>query len=107
MNGLPEQPSGKCEVAGASGRMRPEALFGQNVPLFLATSCPAAFLNDTSRKPGRPEKSFTVPGGSLFAVALPPLRMICSAITGSLYDFRVTLNSSGTSSTVTYVARSR
>jgi hypothetical protein len=107
VKGLVGQLCGYFEVAGASGRIRPEALFGQKAPWVFDTSSPAAFLIDTSMKPGSPEKSFTSPAGSAFVFVLVPSRSICWATTGSLYDFRVTLNSRGASSTETYVPRSR
>lgn len=107
VNGFVGQLSGYFEVAGASGRMRPDALFGQNGSLVFTTCLPAAFLTDTSMKPGSPEKSLTSPVGSRFVRVFFPSWITWSATTGVLYDARVTLNSRGPPSTVTYAPRSR
>lgn len=84
VNGFVEQLSGYFEVDGASGRIRPEALFGQNVSVVFTTGAPAASLMVTWRKPGRPEKSFTSPLGRVLVRVFLPSRMICLATTGSL-----------------------
>lgn len=84
MKGLTGQLCGYLELAGASGRTRPEALLGQKSSVFFSTGFPAASTTLTSMKPGSPVKSFTSPAGSALVVVFFPFRMICEATTGSL-----------------------
>lgn len=85
MKGFVGQLCGYFDFAGASGRTRPEALFGQNASSLVTTVLPAASVTVIRTKPGSPEKSFTSPAGSVLVLgALLPCRMICVATTGSL-----------------------
>jgi hypothetical protein len=84
VKGLVGQLSGYLEVEGASGRTRPLALFGQKLSLRVRTFLPALSVRVISEKPGSPEKSFTVPVGSFFALALPPSYTVWVTVTGSL-----------------------
>lgn len=84
MKGFTGQLSGYFDVAGASGLMRPEALFGQNDSVRVATVLPAVSLTVTSMKPGSPEKSFTSRSGRVRVRVFVPSRMIWVATTGSL-----------------------
>ncbi len=84
VNGLVGQLSGYLEVAGASGRTRPLALFGQKSSVRLRTFLPDLSVIVISAKPGSPEKSFTVPLGSVLALALPPSYTVWVMVTGSL-----------------------
>ncbi len=93
VNGLIGQLCGYFELAGASGRTRPEALFGQNASVCLSTVLPAASVSWICAKSGSPEKSLTISAGSALVVVFFPLRKTCETVTGSLYDFRVTLSS--------------
>ncbi len=93
VKGFTGQLCGYFDWAGASGRIRPEALLGQKASVCFSTVLPAASVTETSAKPGSPEKSFTSPAGSALVVVVFPFRSTCVATTGSLYDFRVTLSS--------------
>ncbi len=84
VNGLVGQLSGYLEVAGASGRTRPLALFGQKSSVLPRTFLPALSVTVISAKPGSPAKSFTVPLGRTFDLALPPSYTVWVAVTGSL-----------------------
>lgn len=65
-------------------RDRPLALFGQKSSVRLRTFLPALSVTVISAKPGSPEKSFTVPLGSVLALALPPSYTVWVTVTGSL-----------------------
>lgn len=84
MNGFTGQLSGYFEMDGASGRILPDALFGQKDSVRFSTVLPAAFFTVTWRKPGRPEKSLTRPAGSFLVTVFFPWRITWVATTGSL-----------------------
>lgn len=84
VKGLTGQLCGYFELAGASGRTRPDALLGQKASVFSSTDFPAASMTLICAKSGSPEKSFTSPAGSALVCVFFPSRMICAATTGSL-----------------------
>ena len=84
VKGFVGQLSGYFDVDGASGRIRPDALFGQNDSVRFTTALPAASRTVIRTKSGSPEKSFTRPLGRALVRVLFPSWMIWVATTGSL-----------------------
>jgi hypothetical protein len=103
VNGPVGQSKGYTEVPGAPGRIRAESPLGQKLWCRSRTSAPEWSLMLMRKKPGKPEKSRSRPGGSCTS---PPGSTWLATI-GCEYDDRVAWISKGSSPATRYVPRSR